>query len=115
MTPLDILRIGRERIAAGHWCKGAEALDSLGRIVGAGDPEADYFCAMGAVVPPDLQERDRPALDAAKEFLEAALRARTVPADHDTLTVGNYNDLYYTTRLDVLSLYDQAMRLAEAE
>lgn len=49
-TTMSVLQQARELIAdAEHWCQGADARDSLGRIVNIGVPRATAWCALGAI------------------------------------------------------------------
>lgn len=105
-TTLTVLEQARELIAdEQHWCQGADARDSRGRIVDIGVPRAQAWCALGAIghicVARNLGGGFQlTALIAVAEeagiYLEDPVY-RTVPAYNDTHTHGEVLELFDRT------------------
>lgn len=101
MTPAELLRAGRERIARGH-ARDAYARDDQGREVYAWSPEACAWCALGALrFGPDF---GGPVYGAA---VDALLRA----GDGLDFVLATFNDTH--PQADVLALFDRAIAAAD--
>ncbi len=95
----DLIK-AREKIEKG-WCQRVTARSATGRAVPYNAPEAACFCILGAV----HAVSEYPAYSI--EILFKALRARGVGG----VSLNAYNDS--RTKRDVLSLFDDAITLAE--
>jgi len=95
----DLIK-AREKIEKG-WCQRVTARNATGRAVPYNAPEAVCFCILGAV----LAVTEYPTYSI--ETLFKALRARSV----GSISLNAYNDS--RTKRDVLSLFDDAIKLAE--
>jgi hypothetical protein len=106
VSPADILRAARERIATPErWNQGWFAADAAGREVSSVSPIACSWCALGAVYATSGGARGAD--------VEALLIA-ALPAECSAGDVGYFNDLPATTHADVLALFDRAIAAAEA-
>lgn len=106
-TTLTVLEEARELIAdEQHWCRDADARDSLGRIVAVDAPRAVAWCALGALarrcidrgLGGSIQMQALMALAHTADILVAGPVFKTVPA---------YNDAH--THAEVLDLFDRTI------
>ena len=112
MTPAELLRAGRERIARG-WTQRNFATDSRGQECEPESERASCFCALGALrasaggLFPDYFE--------AAAVLSLALPKEAQRADDPggEDPVAAFNDATTTRAVDVLALYDAAIAAAE--
>ena len=101
MTTLEILQIGRDRVARG-WVQNTNATDAVGHCVDADDPSAVAWCLIGAIDPPivSVDWQAYAPYAALWEALEQAFRSGPL---------SNYNDLPTTTQADIVALFDRAI------
>jgi hypothetical protein len=102
MTVVEILRAARERIEdPERWCRGAFAKTASGTPVEPWEPEAERWCAVGAVVA--VQARHEEALR-ARLLLDDASYADSATATND-----------HSRHVAVLRMYDRAIKSAEKQ
>jgi len=106
---LKTLKRGKERLLTKGWCQHTYARMIHGFVVSPEDPRALSFCALGACMASRPYEMSK--APPYKEYLEKALRLRG--SGH--FWVPSFNDHLSTTKEDVLSLFDEAIALAEKE
>jgi hypothetical protein len=107
------LRAARARIIDSRaWCRGELALDARGEIVEPHDPRAVAWSMLGALGA-DGANTSAFAPDRRREcdYLKQALRARGFTAQADPLST--FNDDPATRHVDVISIYDAAIAMAE--
>lgn len=97
----DLIK-AREKIEKG-WCQGVTARNAKGRAVSFNATEAARFCILGAV----HAVTEYPAYSI--EILFKAMRAQGV----GSISLNAYNDS--RTKRDVLSLFDDAIKLAQED
>ncbi len=103
MTPKEILIQGRAKVERG-WCQGFTALDANGEFTVAEGPHAVAFCAIGAT-----QNYQHPGEEwAARHLIRQALGS-----NHGDLGIAEYNDAPGRTKAEILTLFDEAIKLAE--
>jgi len=100
MTQKEMLLQARAKIEAG-WCQYNEAKDENGSPVASFSAEAVSFCILGA------------AHGEALPPLRTALRARLGLPEWVRVSLADYNDAKGRTQAEVLSLFDEAIALAE--
>jgi hypothetical protein len=97
----------RRRIEAG-WTRGLWACDDKGIAVSIGSPQACAYCAEGA-----LLSLISAGLEwaTAISFLNEALPVKWFGEDYaeDGVGIAEFNDHEWTTKEDVLALYDRAI------
>ena len=106
------LEVGRENVEFG-WVSKAMAKGPFGEVVGARNPAAVCWCALGAIfaaVPegPEYTE----VVSATVKALVAA-----IPTSHGNVaerTITSYNDAPGRTKAEMLDLFDRALAKTEA-
>ena len=104
---VQVLREAKAKIAEPEaWARGRFAYSECGGAVGPDNPQATCWCALGAAM---AVACPAPALNAAAAALRQAVRKRW------GMPVVRFNDHPDTTHEMVLSVYDDAIALAESE
>lgn len=112
MATRDVLRAAKAFVEQG-WTQGVSARDAKGYPVGATYDGATQFCVVGALERATMGDPlgYRRACD-AKMYMRIALEERT---HIDSPSVSNYNDKANRTKEEILSLFDEAILIAEKE
>lgn len=102
MTPAEVLRAAREKIATPErWTKGVFARDTLGEAVPYRAADAVCFCLRGAILRVDT---DWPDIWEAERLVHVAV---------GTDDAAGWNDDEDRTHSEVLAAFDKAIALAE--
>lgn len=105
MTPADILRAAKARIATPErWTRAAMARDQDGDRVASVSERACAWCSIGAM---------EAEVGASTSALVRALRALNLAVDG--VPVDIWNDMPGRTHAEVLAAFDRAIALAEAQ
>jgi hypothetical protein len=105
MTPREYLIAARARIEKPeNWTQGFFARDANGETCMPGHPKACKFCLLGAML---NDAGPVPEQSEAGQLLYRALRA----LGHRSESLATFNDCH--THVEVLELFDVAIRLAE--
>jgi hypothetical protein len=111
MTPVEILRAARERIAVPErWTRLAEARGSNGRGTDSKDPEAVCWCGWGAVrsYVDSGDDASSIASSIVDRYLTGSIRGTR-------FGFVSWQDAHGRTHAEVLGAFDKAIALAEAE
>jgi len=112
MVTRDVLRAAKAFIEQG-WTQGCFAREAKGYPVSATYGGATQFCAVGALNRAAWESGAAPkrAIE-AQTHLRSALDVRTGKAYP---SVSEYNDKWNRTKEEILSLFDEAILIAEKE
>ena len=119
MTPAELLRAARERIAdKEHWAQGRLAVDARNREVPPNDPRAERWCAIGALcrvadAPNTSRLWTEPGAPRVYGHLIAAAEDELGNAQDSLEAVMGIND--GPGHRAVLRLYDRAIALCEKQ
>ncbi len=100
MTQKELLLHARAKIEKG-WCQHSEAQGADGCSVSPDSAEAVAFCILGAIPGHVIP------------LLRTALRARLGCPPWIPVSLAHYNDATERTKDEILSLFDEAITLAE--
>jgi hypothetical protein len=112
---MSILKQAREILSnPDHWTKGCNARDRYGHSCASAGGEACKWCAHGALcklTPADTQEEKQKACDIRNKAMGYL---RKVSESRGFISFTYYND-EVATHSDILSLFDEAIRLEDAD
>lgn len=114
MTILENLKAARAIIKKPeHWAKYALAYSKLGHPTDAEDPDAECFCAIGAMRRAYINAGAESVSAAIQAGISALVLANVLFKRELSYTLPTFNDLASTTHADILKLFDDA--IAECE